>query len=111
MQIGTVNGHQVLVDGQGRSLYLFTADSVNVSTCTGACATTWPALGAPARAGAGVDPSNLKMITNPAGQAQVTYFGHPLYYFAGDQQPGQANGEGIGGTFFLVDAVGNPVKT
>ena len=75
-----------------------------------ACATTWPPLAAPARAGAGVNAADLKMSTRSDGTQQVTYFGHPLYYFAGDQQPGQASGEGIAGMFFLVDAAGNAVQ-
>ncbi len=111
VQLGTVNGKQVLVDQTGRTLYLFTGDTTTVSTCNGACATTWPPLAAPARAGTGVDPSKLMTSTRTDGSLQMTYFGHPLYYFAGDQQPGQAHGEGIGGTFFMVNAQGQPVTS
>lgn len=110
IQLGTVNGQQVLVDQTGRTLYVFTGDTTNVSTCNAGCSSTWPPLAGPAAAGAGVSQANLATSVRSGGSQQVTYFGHPLYYFAGDRQPGQANGQGIGGTFFLVNAQGQPVK-
>jgi predicted lipoprotein with Yx(FWY)xxD motif len=110
VQLGLVNGKQVLVDQNNRTLYGFTSDSAGSSTCTGACATTWPPLAGPATAGNGVDKNNLATLTRSDGTVQVVYFGHPLYYFAGDTKPGDANGEGIGGTWFMLDAQGNWVK-
>jgi predicted lipoprotein with Yx(FWY)xxD motif len=108
--IATIDGKQVLVDQTGRALYLYTLDTTDKSTCKGGCATTWPPLIGPATAGAGVTQANLGTSRRNDGSQQVTYFSHPLYYFAGDPQPGQANGEGIGGSFFLVDAQGQAVK-
>lgn len=87
---------QILVDGNGKSLYLFEADSGTRSTCSGACAQAWPPLttnGAP-KAASTASPSLLGTTTRSDGTAQVTYRGHPLYYFVGDNKPGDTNGEG-----------------
>jgi predicted lipoprotein with Yx(FWY)xxD motif len=87
---------QTLVDGQGRTLYLFEADTAGRSNCHGACASAWPpylSSGAP-QAGTGVAAGQLGTIPG-AGCAQVTYHGHPLYYYAGDSQPGDTTGQGL----------------
>jgi predicted lipoprotein with Yx(FWY)xxD motif len=110
VQLGTINGKRVLVDQNGKALYLFTGDTTDVSTCNAGCTPTWQPLIGPANAGTGVQQADLSMSTRQDGRQQVTYLGHPLYRFGGDQQPGQANGEGIGGTWFLVDQQGQPVK-
>jgi predicted lipoprotein with Yx(FWY)xxD motif len=89
----------ILVDGKGRTLYLWKADTSDKSTCSGACAQTWPPLvatGMP-KAGAGVDASLLGTTKRADGSSEVTYAGHPLYYFAGDTAPGQAAGQGNNG--------------
>jgi predicted lipoprotein with Yx(FWY)xxD motif len=110
VMIATINGKQVLVEGNGSALYIFTADTAGTSTCLDTCTTTWPPLIGPATAGTGIDGTQLGTSQRPDGSQQVTYFGHPLYTFAGDRQPDHADGEGIGGTWFLVDATGNPVQ-
>ena len=87
---------QILVDGSGKSLYLFEADSGTKSTCSGACAQAWPPLttsGAPKAAGA-ASLSLLGTTTRSDGTTQVTYSGHPLYFFTGDAKAGDTNGEG-----------------
>jgi predicted lipoprotein with Yx(FWY)xxD motif len=87
---------QILVDGSGKSLYLFEADSGTKSTCSGACAQAWPPLtttGAP-KAASTASPSLLGTTSRSDGTTQVTYSGHPLYYFVGDTKPGDTNGEG-----------------
>jgi predicted lipoprotein with Yx(FWY)xxD motif len=99
----------VLVE-HGRTVYLFTNDTGAKSTCTGACATTWPALttkGEPA-AKAGADDSKLGTTDAVGGGQQVTYNGHPLYLYSGDEGPGEANGQGIGGVWFAVTPDGEP---
>jgi predicted lipoprotein with Yx(FWY)xxD motif len=89
---------QTLVDGQGRTLYLFEADMAGKSSCDGACASAWPpylSKGAP-KGGTGVAGGLLG--TSPRGDgggAQVTYRGHPLYYYAGDAAPGDTTGQGL----------------
>ncbi|MDX6490672.1 MAG: hypothetical protein QOD43_917, partial [Gaiellaceae bacterium] len=87
----------VLVDRQGRTLYLFARDSGGVSACTGACAVNWPPLlvqGTPL-VGTGATPSGIGRTTRPDGLSQLTYTGHPLYPFVNDKRPGDTNGEGI----------------
>src|SRR2546430_6733463 len=87
---------QILVDGNGKALYLFEADTSTQSTCSGACAQAWPPLttsGAP-KAGGNVSPSLLGTTARSDGTTQVTYNGHPLYFFVSDNKPGETNGEG-----------------
>jgi predicted lipoprotein with Yx(FWY)xxD motif len=86
----------VLVGTDGRTLYLFEKDHGTTSACSGACAQAWPPLttgGAP-KAAAGVKSSLLGTTKRGDGTMQVTYAGHPLYYFQGDSAAGQANGQG-----------------
>ena len=104
----------VLVDRQGRTLYLFGRDSGTMSACTGACATNWPPLrghGTPL-VGSGANPSDVHRTTRPDGISQLTYNGHPLYTFVNDTKPGDTNGEGIdafGGSWFAVSPAGAKV--
>lgn len=94
-----------LVDERGMTLYLFTKDTPGVTTCFEGCLVNWPPLlttGEPL-AGEGVDDSDLGTITRPDGSVQVTYRDLPLYYFIGDQQPGDTTGQGVGGVWFVVE--------
>jgi len=86
----------MLVDGQGRTLYRWQADTRPTSRCSGACAQAWPPVTtmASVRSGAGVQPSLLGLVKRGGGSAQVTYAGHPLYRFAGDTAAGQDRGQG-----------------
>jgi predicted lipoprotein with Yx(FWY)xxD motif len=102
---------QTLVDAAGRTLYAFTKDTGGESTCYGDCEVTWPALtvqGAPA-AGDGVEASLLATTDRKDGSAQITYKGMPLYHFSGDKQPGDTNGQGVGGVWFAVSPDGGLV--
>jgi len=95
-----------LVDAKGRTLYLFEKDQGTTTACTGGCADNWPPLvssGAPA-AGDGVDAAQLS-TANGVQPNQVTYHGHLLYYFAGDQAAGDTNGVGIP-SWYTVDPAG-----
>lgn len=106
---------RILVDGSGRTLYLFEKDTGTISTCSGACATGWPPLltsGAP-QAGSGVSAALLGTTTRADGKTEVTYHGHPLYYFAGDGKAGDTNGEGVkafGAEWYVLSAAGNKVE-
>ena len=105
---------QALVDGEGRSLYLFTNDTQNsgASSCTGNCLVNWPPLftdGDPV-AGEGVDASMLGTISLPDGTTQVTYNGWPLYYYKEDTAPGDANGQGVGDVWYLVSPTGEMIQ-
>jgi predicted lipoprotein with Yx(FWY)xxD motif len=90
---------QILVDGKGMTVYLWVADTATTSTCYTTCATFWPPVlttGAP-KAGAGAQASLLGTTTRTDGMVQVTYAGHPLYYFQKDKQAGDATGQGSNG--------------
>ena len=111
-EVGTFG--EALVDGEGRSLYLFTNDTQNsgASSCTGECLVNWPPLftdGEPV-AGAGVDQAMLGTISLPDGTTQVTYNGWPLYYYIDDTAAGDANGQGVGGVWFLVTPTGEMIE-
>jgi predicted lipoprotein with Yx(FWY)xxD motif len=99
---------QILVDGNGRTLYLFEADKASASTCFGSCATYWPPLltgGAP-QAGTGANASLLGTTKRSDGTTEVTYAGHPLYYVVTDQNPGDATGQGVNNFGAVWDVVG-----
>jgi predicted lipoprotein with Yx(FWY)xxD motif len=105
----------ILADSQGRSLYLFKADTSTASTCISAgCVAEWPPFvaGGTPQAGGGLAANQLGTTTRADGHQQVTYGGHPLYYFAGDSQPGATAGQGLndnGGEWYLVHSDGTPV--
>jgi predicted lipoprotein with Yx(FWY)xxD motif len=104
----------VLVDRQGRTVYLFERDSGTMSACTGACAVNWPPLrvrGTPL-VGTGAKRSDVGTTVRPDGISQLTYNGHPLYTFVNDKKAGDTNGEGInafGGSWFAVSGAGAKV--
>jgi predicted lipoprotein with Yx(FWY)xxD motif len=114
VDVATSGLGQILVDSQGRTLYLFQKDTGTQSECTGACASSWPPLrttGKPT-VGSGASASDLGTTSRSDGNPQVTYNGHPLYLFSGDQQPGDTNGEGtnaFGGLWYAVSPAGNQV--
>lgn len=90
---------QILVDGAGKTLYLFVADTGSTSTCYTACAQIWPPVitSGPPQAGTGATASLLGTTTRTDGKTEVTYAGHPLYYFVQDKQQGDATGQGVNG--------------
>jgi predicted lipoprotein with Yx(FWY)xxD motif len=103
---------KIIVNSQGRTLYMFSADSSTKSACTGACVTAWPPLtttGAPT-AGTGASASLIGTIKRSDGTSQVTYNGHPLYTFIKDQKAGDTNGQGVtafGGNWSVVSPAGS----
>ena len=112
----TSSGGSFLTNGAGRAVYLFMADSSGKSNCDGACAAAWPpviAAGLPTAAG-GAQASGLSTITRSDGTKQVTYDGHPLYYFEGDTGPGTDKGQGLNGfgaLWYLVAPSGSSITT
>ena len=115
---GVANGNlgKILVDSQGYTLYLFQRDAGMKSTCTGACAVEWPPLrvaGKPS-VGDGANASSVTTSVRSDGMPQVTYNGHPLYRFTGDQKPGDTNGQGLnffGGLWYVLSSSGNEIIT
>ncbi|MEV7005189.1 phosphatase PAP2 family protein [Streptosporangium sp. NPDC051022] len=106
---------KILVDGQGRTLYLFEADKGTSPTCYGACAKAWPPLTATGKpqAGGGASPALLGTTTRTDHTVQVTYNGHPLYYFVSDVKPGDITGQGLnsfGAKWYVLDPQGNKVE-
>ena len=107
----------ILVNSAGRTLYLFTRDHANKSSCAtiSECSEAWPPLKTTGRptAGPGVRASLLSSIKLPHGGTQVTYSGHPLYIYSADSGPGETSyvGERVfGGNWDAVNAAGHPVK-
>jgi predicted lipoprotein with Yx(FWY)xxD motif len=104
----------ILVDSHGRTLYDFPPDKRGASTCYGACAALWPPLtttGKP-HAGAGVRASLLGTTKRSDGKIEVTYNGHPLYYFVTDGKPGQTTGQGVnqfGAPWWVLSAAGKEI--
>ena len=107
---------QIVVDAQGRTLYLFEADKGGKSACDGPCAAAWPPYrsnGAP-HAGTGASGGLIGTTARGDGSTQVTYGGHPLYYFVGDKAPGDVTGQDIdqfGAKWYVVDNAGKKVDT
>ena len=106
---------RILVDGRGRTLYLFELDKHGKSVCTGKCASFWPPLIVTSRpqATAGAKASLLGTTRRPDGRLQGTYNHHPLYTFVKDSKKGQTNGEAItvfGAEWYAVSPGGATVE-
>ena len=105
---------RILVDGKGITLYDFVQDKGTKSTCYGACAALWPPLitkGKPI-AGHGARASLLGTTKRKDGKLEVTYNGHPLYYFVTDRKPGQTTGQGLnqfGGPWWVLSPAGKEI--
>jgi predicted lipoprotein with Yx(FWY)xxD motif len=106
---------KILVDSDGRSVYLFEKDTGPTSTCFAACASAWPPVtvkGMP-DAGVGVNESMLGTTKRPDGTMQVTYSGHPLYLYQGDTKRGDTTGQnvdGFGAEWYVLSPAGNKVE-
>jgi predicted lipoprotein with Yx(FWY)xxD motif len=103
---------RILVDAQGRTLYLFEKDKNGKSACSGACASAWPPLTA-ATAGTGAVAKMLGTTSRSDGAKQATYGGHPLYLYQGDSAPSQTNGEGLkafGAEWYVLAPSGKKVE-
>jgi predicted lipoprotein with Yx(FWY)xxD motif len=94
-----------LVDSTGLTLYYFTPDSPGASVCTGDCLEMWPPLLASDGIAPGSDDTitgTLAFTTREDATQQATYRGRPLYYYEGDQAPGDTNGQGLGDVWFVA---------
>jgi predicted lipoprotein with Yx(FWY)xxD motif len=105
---------RVLVDGRGRTLYLFEKDQHARSACSGRCAGFWPPLIASGKplGTAGAKTSLVGTTRRADGRLQVTYNHHPLYTFVKDTRQGQTNGEELdvfGAEWYAVSAAGAKV--
>ena len=114
IETATSSAGTFLVSGSGRAVYLWVKDTGDMSNCDGACAGAWPPVTTTgsATASGGAKASDLGTITRSDGSKQVTYDGHPLYYFSGDSGPGTATGQGsdgFGAKWWLVAPTGSDV--
>ncbi|PKQ14387.1 MAG: hypothetical protein CVT68_12130, partial [Actinobacteria bacterium HGW-Actinobacteria-8] len=101
----------IVVDGDGMAVYQFDSDTqgADSSTCTGQCASNWPAVpGSDASELIGIT-GTVGTITGVDGQPQLTLNGWPLYYFAGDANPGDTAGQGVGGVWWVLSPAGEPI--
>jgi predicted lipoprotein with Yx(FWY)xxD motif len=114
VKIATSSLGRILVDSKGITLYDFVKDKGTTSVCYGACAALWPPLithGKPV-AGPGVRASLLGTTKRKDGKLEVTYGGHPLYYFVTDRKPGQTTGQGVnqfGGPWWVLSPAGKEI--
>ena len=101
---------EIIVDGEGMTLYAFTPDTAGESTCYDDCATAWPPLlatdAAAISAGAGLDATKLTTVDRTDGTKQVKYGDWPLYFFADDAAAGDTKGQGLFDRWYVVDAAG-----
>jgi predicted lipoprotein with Yx(FWY)xxD motif len=102
---------EILVDGEGRTLYLFTPDEAGEPTCYDACAEAWPPLLAEGEitVGEGLDDSDYSTATRTDGGEQVKVGTWPLYYFANDAAPGDTNGQGLNNVWYVVSPEGEAI--
>lgn len=107
---------KTVVDANGRTLYLFRGDRPGVSTVSQAGLAVWPAFtttGTP-QAKDGPSATQISTIAGPGGTRQVTYHGHPLYYYVGDHKPGDTRGQGLnqfGALWYVLSPSGNAVTS
>jgi predicted lipoprotein with Yx(FWY)xxD motif len=106
---------RILVDGHGRTLYLFEKDRGGRSACAGTCATYWPPFLTHGKVtpGRGVKGSLLGRTRRTDGATQVTYAGHPLYRFVDDAAPGQTKGQNVdefGAEWYVVSPTGKKLE-
>ncbi|MGH2960224.1 MAG: hypothetical protein ACRDKE_11515 [Solirubrobacterales bacterium] len=113
--VGAVSGYgKILQDGRGHTIYLFTKESSSRSECYDACAAAWPPVltkRAPF-AGKGIRESNLGTTRRSDGSRQVTYNGHPLYYYVGETQADQVLCQAVeefGGLWYIMNKRGNAI--
>jgi predicted lipoprotein with Yx(FWY)xxD motif len=106
---------QILADGHGKALYLFTADKGKASNCSGDCATAWPPyiLKSKPTGVSAAKPGKAGTIRRSDGKLQATYAGHPVYYYFGDRSPGEVNCQAaveFGGYWYVLRSSGKAVR-
>lgn len=105
---------KILASGRGRALYLFTADTGKASNCSGDCATAWPPYIVKSRpvAGPGAKSGKIGTTRRSDGKLQATYAGHPVYFYEGDDEPGEVLCQAVnefGGYWYVLRGNGKAV--
>ena len=111
MRVAQTKLGRILVNSQGRTLYLYMKDRGTKSACSRRCAQVWPpatVTGSPT-AGPGVAAAKLTTTRSADNSRQLVYNGHPLYTLSADVRPGQINGEGFLGTWYVISAAGKRI--
>jgi predicted lipoprotein with Yx(FWY)xxD motif len=106
---------RILANGRGRALYLFTADRGKTSNCSGDCATAWPPYIVKRKpvAGPGTKAGKIGTTRRSDGRLQATYGGHPVYFYVGDNEPGEVLCQAVnefGGFWYVVRPNGKAVR-
>ena len=104
---------EILADADGNVLYGFTDDTAGEPTCYESCAENWPPLlleGGEITVGEGLDPADFSTVERTDGGEQVKVGDWPLYYFAADTAPGDTNGQGVGGKWYVVGTDGELIR-
>ena len=104
---------QILVDGEGRTRYMFKPDEAGTPTCYDECATNWPPLTVTGEVtvGEGLDAATFTTVARTDGSMQVKAGTWPLYYFANDAAPGDTNGQDVGDAWYVVSPTGEPIES
>ena len=114
VNLGNTSLGSVLVDADGKTLYIFTPDAASAgkSVCNGDCAAAWPPLlgDAAPTLGTGLEADDFTTITRDDGAKQIAFYGMPLYYFAADAAAGDVKGQGLNDKWYVVGADGTPIK-
>lgn len=105
---------EIVVDADGMTVYMFDNDTQggDSSTCEGECATNWPAVTTDSDdppVAEGID-GEVGTIEGVDGEPQVTLNGWPLYYFAGDEAPGDTNGQGVNDVWWVLTPAGEKIE-
>ncbi|WP_336855824.1 hypothetical protein [Sinomonas albida] len=113
LMTSSVGGQTIIVDNKGNTVYVYTRDNPGATTsaCTGGCATLWPAVTSDMTPTLKGITGKLGTITTASGKTQVTINGMPIYYYSKDTAPGQTNGQGTAGVWYVVGADGNMIQT
>lgn len=99
LAFGAAQAQSVATDASGRTLYTFDQDSGGTSSCYDQCAVNWPpVLG---QEGSEMGP-DWSLVPRNDGTMQMAYKGKPVYYYIGDQNPGDVTGDGKGGVWHVL---------
>ncbi|GAA0614236.1 hypothetical protein HPO96_26270 [Kribbella sandramycini] len=101
---------KILVDGNGRTVYVFDKDTAGKSNCEADCLAKWPAV-APGEGTPQLDGVEVTTITRTDGGKQLAVGGLPVYLFAGDTKAGETKGQAVGGVWWAVGADGKKITT
>jgi predicted lipoprotein with Yx(FWY)xxD motif len=112
VKVATTDLGDILVDGEGRTLYMFKPDEAGTPTCYEDCEANWPPLtvSGDVTVGEGLDAAAFTTVARTDGAMQVKAGNWPLYYFKNDAAPGDINGQDVGDVWYVVSPAGEPIE-